>query len=91
MKISWKHSPISHQGGAAFSTLSAQIIAFTATVKPTIITQIAKEQTPTFQVRNMLFDIEARTRMQARKLEMGTRGYVGSTGILKIHYDTYCR
>lgn len=61
-----------------FSTLSAQMIASTATVKPIITTQIAKEQAPTFQDWNMLLDIEESTRIHARKLATGTRGYVGS-------------
>lgn len=78
MKITPEHSPISHQTGAEFLTLSAQTMAFTAIVKPIVIIQNAKEQTPTFQVWNMLLDNEASTSTHARKLATGTRGYVES-------------
>lgn len=74
-------------------TLSAQMIASTATVRAIIITQIAKEHAPTFQDWIMLLDIEESTSMHARKLAMGTRGYVGS--MLMSHgltsYEVYVR
>lgn len=80
---------MSHQTGATFFTLSAHIIEFTAIWKLWIATQIANEQTPTFHPDNRIIflDIEASMSMQARKLAMGTRGYVES--MLRIHiYET---
>lgn len=72
------HLLISHQTGTSISTVSAHIIESTAVIKLWLATQIASEQTPTFQDWNMLLDIEASTRMHARKLTKGTRGYVES-------------
>lgn len=74
------YSPISHQIGAVSATLFDQIIAFTPVMMHSVAVQKEKTVTPMFQgpLRNALTRSGSKTRMQDRKLTMGTRGYVGS-------------
>lgn len=78
--MSSEHSLISHQAGAAFLTLSDQMIEFTPWMMLIKDTQIAKTVTATFQDPDRI-DVEKRgrrTRTLARKFTIGTRGYNGS-------------
>ena len=72
------------------SALSDQIAEFIAVFKFCVATQIAKEQSPTFQDWNILLDIDRRTRRNTTKLAVKTKGNIGfMLGSLRVKIRSY--
>lgn len=70
--------PNSHHIGAALWTLFDQMMALTAHLMHKMQVHRADASTPAFHDRYPLDKRGIRTRIQAMKFAIGTRGYVGS-------------
>ena len=71
------------------STLSDHTIELMEMVKLSTITQKAREHTAMLRDLNKFLDSEASTSTQARRLVMGTRGYVGSITMRQVSISHY--